>query len=314
MLEPRTTPLYAYDAPDGAETSAPVKEAGDGEMIPSMRLTDRDRRILEAVHAYDGILADTQIKALFFTGDSQMQLRTRLLCQHGYLKRPTRKQRAALTRGVYWLGERGAAYVAGLSGQPLAEFAWRKEPRWGQLEHDLTLNDVRIAFVQACHGNPDFAIDEWIPSTEFWAHPDRVTYTLANGRSASRFVRPDAYMVISQGEYSGKFLLEVDLSTEDQPRIARDKLLPLVAYLRSEAYKKRFGYTSGRILFVTTGDRRLSNLKRNAEVATGPDARLFYFTTLSQLTAQTVLQTPIWLRGGQEEAVGLFRTAELEKV
>ena len=45
-----------------------VGEAGDGETVPSMRLTDRDRHILEAVHAYDGILADTQIKALFFTG------------------------------------------------------------------------------------------------------------------------------------------------------------------------------------------------------------------------------------------------------
>ena len=40
-----------------------------------MKFTARDGRILEAIHAYDGILADYQIRALFFSGESQAIVR-----------------------------------------------------------------------------------------------------------------------------------------------------------------------------------------------------------------------------------------------
>src|SRR5260221_2042599 len=68
-----------------------------------MRFTARDGRILEAIHAYDGTLADFQIKQLFFTGESQMRLRMRFLYQNGYVTRPDHKRRASLKHMVYFL-------------------------------------------------------------------------------------------------------------------------------------------------------------------------------------------------------------------
>src|SRR5258708_39545504 len=79
-----------------------------------MRFTARDGRILEAIHAYDGTLADYQIKHLFFTGESQLRLRMRFLYQSGYITRPDYKRRARLAHMVYWLVCKGAADVAGL--------------------------------------------------------------------------------------------------------------------------------------------------------------------------------------------------------
>jgi hypothetical protein len=88
--------------------------------------------------------------------------------------------------------------------------------------------------------------------------------------------------------------LELDRATEDNPRFAREKVRPGVAYLRSAAYKKRFGYQTGRWLVVTTTDRRMQNMNRQAELAVGGDARVFYFTTADRLAPGTLLTASIW--------------------
>jgi hypothetical protein len=82
-----------------------------------MHLTERDSRILEAVHAFDGMVGDYQIRRLFFTGARQCRGRLSLLFQHGYLARPARQRRASLPCTIYWLDKRGAAHVAGLTAR-----------------------------------------------------------------------------------------------------------------------------------------------------------------------------------------------------
>ena len=273
---------------------------------PPMRLTERDRLILEAIHAYDGFLSDEQVQRLFFTGRSQMLLRVMLLFQHGYINRPNLRQRVGTGKTVYWLTEQGAAFVAGLSGTPLSEFIWRREPRWVQLEHDIALNDVRIAVVKACEASPQFQLREWIPSGEFWAHPDRVEFKLPNGTAARRFIRPDGYCVVQHGEYTSRLLWEVDRSTEDNSRWAREKATPGVTYVLSDVYRQRFGYNAGRWLVVTTSDRRLANLKATTERAVGKNAGLFFFTTFDRLNAVSVLTEPIWQQGNESSSQSLF--------
>lgn len=278
----------------------------DPSNLPPMRLTDRDRRILEAVHAYDGMLSEGQIRSLFFTGRTATQVRLMLLYQHGYLNRPDRRQRAALPAMVYWLSEKGATYVAGLYGQSLSEFAWRKQPRMMQVEHDLAVNDLRILINKACQSLPLFSLNQWVSASEFHADPDKIEFMLPNKSKATRFIRPDGYCVISKSDYTSRLLFEVDRGTEDNGRITVEKLLPGLAYIRSEAYKIRFGFSSGRWVFVTTSDRRLKNMKRAAELALKQDAKLFYFTTFDRIAVETIFTSPIWFRGGDEVASTLF--------
>ncbi len=298
--------LFSAQQQAAVRPRLPPYQRADETRRPPIRLTARDGHILEAIQAFDGVLSDRQIQSLFFTGTTQMRLRMRLLYQHGYVARPDQRRRASLPAMVYWLDTKGAAFVAGLSGLPLEEFSYRKEPKWMQLEHDLAVNDLRMTFMRACARTPSFELKDWIPQTEFWAQPDRVEFTLANGRKAVRYVRPDGFCAIRRGDYHSRLLLELDRANEDNPRIGREKILPGIAYLRSTAYKKRFGYASGRWLFVTTTDRRLRNLKRQAELLVGVDARLFFFTTLDQITPTTALTAAIWWRGGEETPSGLF--------
>ena len=130
---------------------------------PAMRLTERDKRILEAVHAYDGTLSFSQIQRMFFTGKSQTEQRLKLLYQHGYLARLNKDQRRRFPEMIYWLDKKGAEIVASLNGTPLQEFYWRKEPRWFQVEHDLAVIDFRLDMLQACHHDSEIDLENWTP-------------------------------------------------------------------------------------------------------------------------------------------------------
>jgi len=267
-----------------------------------MRLTERDRRIFEAVHTYDGMLSFPQIRRMFFTGKSQTEQRLKLLYQHGYLARPNKDQRRRLPEMIYWLDKKGAEIVASLDGTPLKEFPWRVEPRWFQVEHDLAVNDFRLDLVEACSQDTEINLKTWIPESEFWAYPDKVSYTFQD-KTIKRNMRPDGYFMLTFTKNRIRYLLEIDRSTEDNPRFYREKILPGLAYLKSKAYEERFGHRSGRWLVVTTGDRRLKNMLSQAQRANTNG--LFYFTSFDKINPNTLLQSPIWQRTDREEPVPL---------
>lgn len=267
---------------------------------PPMRLTERDKQILEAIHSYDGLLGFSQIRRLFFSGESQAERRMMLLYQHKYVNRPGFEERKRLPEMIYWLDKRGAELVANLEGTPLPDFAWRKEPRWFQVEHDLAVNNFRLDLLQACQAAKGVKLESWVPESEFWAYPDAVTYSYQNNKM-KRNIRPDGFFILTTGENRIRYLLEIDRSTEDNPRFLREKLLPGLAYIHSQAYETRFGHRSGRWLVVTTGERRLRNMLQQAR--RGEAKGLFYFTTFSQLTPQTILSSPIWRRADRDDLV-----------
>ena len=51
----------------------PLPRYGRVPHPPCLRLTERDTHILEAIHAYDGLLSFRQIQRLFFSGKSQAE-------------------------------------------------------------------------------------------------------------------------------------------------------------------------------------------------------------------------------------------------
>ena len=268
-----------------------------------MRLTERDRHILEAIHAYDGMLGFSQIRRLFFTGKSQAEERLKLLYQNGFLNRPNRQQRLRIPEMIYWLDRNGAEMVASFLGIPLNELGWRREPRWFQVEHDLAVNDFRLDLQEACQKDPDVTLRTWMPESEFWAYPDTVTYTY-DDREVDRKIRPDGYFMLVTAKHYLRYLLEIDRSTEDNPRFYREKILPGLAYVDSEEYQERFGHRGGRWLIITTSERRMSNMISQSKRA--ETKGYFYFTTFDKLSPETTLHVPIWRRADRDELVPLL--------
>jgi hypothetical protein len=203
---------------------------------------------------------------------------------------------------IYWLNRNGASLVARLQGQTLSRFKWRKKPRSSQIAHDLRVNDFRIAVREGCQLQPDLQLEMWLPESEFSSQPDRISFETSAGKKASRTVRPDGYFTIKRQSGSNKpfsFLLEIDMGSEDNPRFAREKVRPGVAYLKSEQYAERFGQPFGRYLVVTSGERRMHNMKAQAERNGG--SGIFYFSTFADLATGCVLTAPLWLLAGHQE-------------
>lgn len=236
------------------------------------------------------------------------------LFNHGYVEMPQDEDvhRVPVGEVIYWLDRKGAELVAGLRGETLSGFPWRRKPRWSMVAHDLLVNDVRIAVLRACEAAPNLSLSEWVTDSTFRADPDAVTIRTRTLRSKTRQVIPDAFFTIERtSEDSDKrekfsFLLEVDMATESNSRFAQEKVKAGRAYLGSSAYKKRFGVSYGRYLIVTTGEKRLSFLKRTAERAGGD--KLFYFTTLAELKAETALSGSIWRLAGSSEHKAIIPT------
>jgi hypothetical protein len=268
-----------------------------------MRLTERDRRILEAIHAYDGMLGFLHILRLFFSGRSQAEQRMKLLYQHRYVNRPNREERGRVPQMIYWLAKRGAEVVSSLTGTPLNEFEWRKQPRWFQVEHDLAVTDFRLDLQEACQTASEVTLLNWIPESEFWAYPDKISYTYS-GKKLERNIRPDGFFMLQAKNHHIRYLLEIDRSTEDNPRFYREKILPGLAYIDSKAYEERFGHRSGRWLVVTTSDRRRNNMLSQARRA--KTKGFFYFTTYDRITVDSILFSPIWRRADRDEPVPLL--------
>jgi hypothetical protein len=268
-----------------------------------MRFTERDQHILETIHAYDGMLSFSQIQRMFFTGKSQAELRMRLLYHNKYVERPNQEQRRRMPEMVYWLAQKGAELVASLNSISLAELGWRKEPRWFQVEHDLAVNDFRLDLDEACRNHLEIRLEAWIPESDFWSFPDRIEYPYGD-RIMHRYIRPDGYFMLSTGGHRIRYLLEIDRSTEDNPRFLREKVLPGLVYIKSQAYEDRFGHRSGRWLVVTTGERRLHNMLSQARRGGAKGA--FYFTTFDQVNVDTILAAPIWMRADRDEPVPLI--------
>ena len=61
-----------------------------------MQLTERDKQMLEAIHFYDGMLADYQLRRLFFPTDTTGRYfkdRMSKLFHNRYVAKPGRKER-----------------------------------------------------------------------------------------------------------------------------------------------------------------------------------------------------------------------------
>ena len=126
---------------------------------------------------------------------------------------------------------------------------------------------------------------------------DTVTLIGPKGGRESVAVVPDGYFVLEAGEFVYHHFLEVDRGTETgQASGGRHdwarKIHAYLEYYQSGSYKARYETKSLRILTVTTGERRLTNLKAITHEA--DRLAQFWFTTQELATTRDVLSEPIW--------------------
>jgi hypothetical protein len=257
-----------------------------------------------------------------------MEVRLLKLSRNDYLAYPDLEHRKTkpIPEPICWLGWRGVHHIAGLYGVKVPKpksnneyqlrlfqkdlreqgIRWVRRPRWSTLKHDLTLVDIRFAFERSSVEAANLRIENWLYEGEFRSDMDVVEFR-HTGRDGEvnyekRGVCPDAYFEIVDDDRlrrgfpsRARFLIELDMASHDNPSFGRYKALPYSYYIRSSAYRSRFGANNGRWLIITSGqETRLSNLKRQTKEKAGDEAKLFYYTLLNNVYSEDILNSPVW--------------------
>lgn len=314
------------------------------KLIP-MHFQDRDARMLQMIQEYGGILARRQIQQLFWNGKSQRAMQNRLakLKSHRYINWPTLEQRKfnPVPEPIVWLDWRGAFFLANsenckinppktenenqirLFEQSMREkgIRWLREPRWTQLNHDLTCIDIRLKIEHDISNTKYLRIGQWINETDLRSNYDCITFTYKDRsgkfRSNRRGIIPDGYFhIINQERESGglpakaHFLLEVDMATHANNNFGIEKAAAGAAYISSEEYRSRFGSNVGRWIIVTTSDIRMRHLMDQTQEKADDKSSLFFFTTLSDFFSKNVFSEAIWSVCGQKKTQFLLPEKE----
>lgn len=310
-------------------------------IITSLRFQTRDGQILQTIQVMGGEMAKRQLKALYWRTSSQRAMEKRLakLKFYSYIDWPNLEQRRVNPNPepVIWLDWRGVCYLASLAGikvelpkkmnetgkrklfKDLKDegFTWLREPRWSQLYHDLTVIDIRLTFQHYCDQSDLILLEEWINENEFRSQMDviEIRYTTRSGKTGfkKKGICPDGMMVIVDEKrhrlnqpFRARFLLEVDMATHANLNFGWEKSVAGSAYIKSEAYRERFGNNSGRWLVITTGETRLKNLMKQTRKMVEKDSDLFLFTTFQDFFSGNPLQEKIWNRCGLDTKVNLL--------
>lgn len=309
----------------------------------SMRFQQRDESILKTIQSFDGILARRQIKAIFWKDASNqaMERRLSLLFHNHYLNWPNAEQRRTrpIPEPVVWLGWRGILHLAEQqthldAAEPkscsenqmrLLEarlrkegIYWQREPHWSQLAHDIAMNDFRMQVEKAVSELPSITMEPWQTEGSFRRDMDIISYEYVNRNGQKERmkhgVRPDGFFTlvdhlrqINNQPAKARFLVEYDNSTHPLFRFGKHKALPGLNYIRSEAYKNRFGFNSGRWLVICKSEARLKNLKDQTEYVLGKQASNFLFSVVRELNNDNVLTSPVWHLGASKKREALVK-------
>lgn len=263
---------------------------------PPMRLTERDKRIIENVYLYRFLTRD-QIRLLNFENASitACQRRLSLLYHNQYLsaiQKPIPSGYGSSKR-VYCLSKRGIEAIAFMhDGLDPRKIKWSRKQNKVEmyfLEHTLAINDVRVAFTVSAR-RLDFTL-EWIPESELKALKEKVDDPDNPGKSLA--VTPDSYIILEGESKRAFFFLEADRATESSRRW-KDKIRGYIEYVRSGKYQERYKTDVLRVLTVTTTKERLENLFSATKNIYG--ANFFWFTDRKKLKGNNIIKDPIWQR------------------
>jgi hypothetical protein len=262
-------------------------------------LQARDELIMAFVAEFR-LLSRPQLQSLLdFPCTTRINVRLKKLYDHGYLSRRFLPTIIGKPQALYFLGPKGIINVVENAG--LDPLSLEKDRRHIQdhkdlfLNHQLFLNEMRIAITLAITEHPQMFLERWIKERDCF-----IEFSMPQG--ALTALRPDGCLLLSYQARLYSFFIEVDCSTMSNGRL-RAKAKAYLNYARSGRSLRDFGFQYFRVLIITKTRERLLNLKRTIEKLTD---RLFYFAVRDEICQGAVLDQ-IWHRAGR---TGLFYLLE----
>lgn len=289
----------------------------------SGRLTERDIETVVSVYKYR-YLATSQIQRLHFPGSSQMAYRRlRVLAGNGYVEGFTTP---GIDERVFHLGQKGADLVAEHLHLAPEQLPWTKLTRTPKdyyfLRHFLQLNDFRIVLTQACEASADIELLGFIPEyvgeqTEGKGVHKYIRDVVCDVQDLSQKLShtPDGVFALQKEGKPALFFVEVDRGTEVLSQEDKGFLKAVRFYLNYlideqqpyQRYRQDFGcemFKGFRVLFVTTSEKRLENMRQAVSALPfhrSQAKRFIWLSTLEQMTPERMFGEEWWSADGADE-------------
>lgn len=253
-------------------------------------LQPRDQVIMTFVAEFRFLSREQIQKLLDFPCTTRVNIRLKKLYDHGYLSRLFLPTITGTPKALYYLGPQGIPVVSdSLSIDPLLLERERKHLHDRKvlfLNHQLFLNDVRIAFTLAIRNNTQMTLEQWIKERDCLVE-------FQHNHGSLTALRPDGCLCVTYQNRLYSFFVEVDCSTMTNGRL-KSKAKAYIAYARSGRSEQDFGFKYFRVLIITKTEARLFNLKSTIEELNN---RIFYFALRDDVCQDYVLER-VWQHAG----------------
>ena len=255
-------------------------------------LQPRDEVILIFMTEFRLLSREQLQKLLDFPCTTRINIRLKKLYDQGYLSRLALPTVTGAPKALYYLGPQGAALVADNVGTDLLILERERKHLQDRkvlfLNHQLFLNDVRIAFTLAINAYAQMTLKRWIKERD-------CLIEFLNPQGKLIILRPDGCLCLTFRSRLYSFFIEVDCSTMTNNRL-KAKARAYLAYARSGRSEQDFGFRYFRVLIITKTEARLLNLKSTIEELSD---RIFYFAVRYDVCQDHVLGR-IWQHAGSQ--------------
>ena len=297
---------------------------------PPFRLTEDDVAIIRHI-ARHRFLRSTHIAALVGRSLDRTNDRLLRLFHAGYVDRPRAQLDRFPTSGtapmLYALADRGARLLHQRGELVSAPVAWSRKNRKVQrpfIDHQIEIVDFQVALQRALSTRADvrlFFEGERSAAASRQQEPEaRCPFILSARLSQNGIVRnvsvvPDLVFALHFADGTRRnYTVEIDRGTmpvsrsgPEQTSIARKMRVYLAAHAAKQ-HQREFGWTSFRVLFVTTTPERIETMidaARHSQARRhGVGASLFWFSTFAEIKEAADLLSLAW-RDGNRRAVRL---------
>lgn len=296
MMKPNSALSSASQAPDSAEGSTAKKQRREprSRFKPraetGMRLEERDEQLLSDLLLHRA-MSRGQLQTLYFTSLVRCNARLRQLFDHRFVTRYYSPIAPFGAQAIYLIGKAALPIVARRLEMDLPETT--RMARCGHtptfIEHTLATVDIYIAFRQGVEERNDVEMERWLPEVQC-RHEWEIRPS-AGGTWRTETFKPDGFVRLARkgGQYFN-FFVETDLGHTSSKQFL-GKLMTHQRYLESGLFRETYGGEGFTTLVVTTGERRMHNLRALLEEQ---GSSLFWLTTFTQLRDHDPLNA-IWI-------------------
>lgn len=274
--------------PDEAAKRREPRSRFAPKAIAGMRLEERDEQLVCDLFRHRAMSRE-QIQALYFSSLVRCNARLRLLFDHKFVSRFYPPAAPFGAQAIYSVGRAALPLVARRLELELPEV--RRLARCSQtptfIEHTLAVVDIYLAFRQAAKEHESLRLERWLAEAECRHEWD--IRSAMGGKWKQEAFKPDGFVRLEHGGEYHNFFIEADLG-HTSSRQFLGKLLTHRRYLESGLFEQTYGGKEFRTLVVTTGERRLRNLRSLIE---NQRSDLFWLTTFTELRAGCVLDA-VW--------------------